>query len=154
MFIDWIVPFLELEPSPSHCVCLICVRYCDWNPTSNMSFLQENNFQCHWKQALLPFRLNVTSFPTVGNPQLKLTNNCIGAVEGWLIMINYYEMFLLESSEWLMFESWHNQSCPPTYSSVRGDRTPCVRKMVASSKPNCDGSFDCYLVAGSFEWFL
>ncbi|KAK2414765.1 hypothetical protein QL285_037320 [Trifolium repens] len=84
------------------------------------------------------------------SPWSRSLSRCIGSVEGWLIMSDnsekgFEKCFFLNpvTDVRIMIPS---KLSLPTYSSVRGDRIPCLRKMVASSKPNCDGSSDCYLV--------
>jgi hypothetical protein len=90
----------------------------------------------------------------LGTSPRRLSIICIGSVEGWLIMSDYSEKgfekcFFLNpvTDVRIMIPS---KLSLPTYSSIQGDRPPCLRKMVASSKPNCDGSSDCYL-AGLFS---
>jgi hypothetical protein len=71
----------------------------------------------------------------------------VGSVEGWLIASDYSE----KSFAIIFFSNPVNDvriiipSKLHLCSSAQGDNMLYVRKMVVSSKPNCDGS-DCYLV--------
>jgi hypothetical protein len=89
-------------------------------------------------------------------PPLKCTNICVGSVEGWLIMRDDYgkgfeNFFFLNpvTDVRIMIPSKLSLVCN---SSVQDDIIQYVIKMVASSKPNCDRSSDCYL-AGLFYDF-
>ncbi|GAU18243.1 hypothetical protein TSUD_175850 [Trifolium subterraneum] len=83
-------------------------------------------------------------------PALWRYTYCIGSVEGWLILSDYSKKGFAKCS--FLNPVTHVRIMIPsklslsTYSLVRGNRKPCVSKMVASSKPSCDGSSDCYLV--------
>jgi len=78
---------------------------------------------------------------------LGRTNACVGSVDGWLILCDYSEngfgkFFFLNPITDVRITIPSKLQLP---SSAQYDGIVPVRKMVASSKPNCDGS-DCYLV--------
>ncbi|CAJ2658622.1 unnamed protein product [Trifolium pratense] len=96
----------------------------------------------------------------LATPPLRYADKCIGSIKGWLIMSDNSERVFVKCFFWnpvtnvrIMIPS--KLPLPPTceYFPVRGDREkPQLKKMVASSKPNCNGSSDCHLV-GLFDDF-
>ena len=80
---------------------------------------------------------------------LRRTDECLGSVDGWLIVSDnseegFAKIFFLDpvTDVRIMVPS---KLCLPPISSIIDTRKSSVRKMVASSTPDCDGS-DCYLV--------
>ncbi|AES79565.2 putative galactose oxidase/kelch, beta-propeller [Medicago truncatula] len=88
--------------------------------------------------------LSTKSLLCLRTPLLK-SNKCIGSVEGWLIVVDnsdkgFAKFFFLNPVTDVRITIPSKLHLP----SIIGQRI-YVRKMTASSKPNCDGS-DCYLV--------
>jgi hypothetical protein len=80
---------------------------------------------------------------------LRSTDECLGSVDGWLIVSDnseegFAKIFFLNPVTDVRF-TIPSKLCLPPISSIIGARKLSVRKMVASSTPNWDGS-DCYLV--------
>jgi len=84
--------------------------------------------------------LSTKSLHRLRTPLLR-DNTCVGSVDGWLIVSDnsekgFAKIFFLNPVSDVRITI-------PSYLTC--DRTSFVKKIVASSKPNCDGS-DCYLV--------
>jgi len=93
------------------------------------------------------FSLSTKSLHRLRTPQLGRNNRCLGSVEGWLIVGDFSEKgfakFFLSNPVTDVRITIPSKLHLP--SSAQCDGILYVIKMVASSKPNCDGS-DCYLV--------
>jgi hypothetical protein len=128
----------------------------------------DNKFCCHLpelpqvflqcKNSRFLFNLSSEKVLHLRTPLSRSTNKdkCLGSVEGWLILSDYTEkdfakIFFLNPVTNVRITIPSKLSLP-SISSARGDRFSTLRKMVASSKPNCDGS-NCYL-AGLLSDFL
>ncbi|CAJ2670828.1 uncharacterized protein LOC123892462 [Trifolium pratense] len=117
-------------------------KQCCHLPEQPQVFLQSNNSRFF-------FSLSTKSVHHLGTPPLLRTNRCVGSVEGWLIVNDYSEkgfakFFFLNPVTKVRILIPSKLSLPSN-SNVGSNGITCVRKVVASSKPNCDKS-DCYLV--------
>jgi hypothetical protein len=121
-------------------------KHCCHLPEQPQVFLQSKNQS---KDSRYFFSLSTKSVHHLGTPPLLRTNLCVGSVEGWLIVCDYSEkgfakFFFLNPVTDVRILIPSKLSLPSN-SNAGGDRIAYVKKMVASSKPNCDES-DCYLV--------
>jgi len=120
----------------------------------------ENKHCCHLpelplvvllsKNSRFYYSLSTKSLHHLRAPLWQRTNNCFGSVEGWLIVGEFSEegfvkFFFLNPVTDVRIMKPSKLHLPSNYSVHRGNILSSVRKMVASSKPNCDGSY-CYLV--------
>jgi len=100
------------------------------------------------KKSRFVFSLSTKSLHCLRTPQLGRNNRCLGSIEGWLIVGDFSEkgfakIFFSNPVTDVRMTIPSKLHLP---SSAQCDGILPVRKMVASSKPNCDGS-DCYLVS-------
>jgi hypothetical protein len=114
----------------------IC-RYC----RKTVSNIIENKHCCPLPE--LP-SLSTKSLHCLRTPLLR-DDTCIGSVDGWLIVSDnsengFEKIFFLNPVTDVRITIPSKLYLP----SIIGQRISFVRKMTASSKPNCDGS-DCYL---------
>jgi len=99
------------------------------------------------KKSRFLYSLSTKSVHRIRTPQLGRNNKCLGSVEGWLIVGDFSEKGFAK----FFFSNPVTEvritipSKLPLPSSAQCDGILPVRKMVASSNPNCDGS-NCYLV--------
>jgi len=100
------------------------------------------------KKSRFLYSLGTKSVHRIRTPQLGRNNRCLGSVEGWLIVGDFSEkgfakFFFSNPLTDVRITIPSKLHLP---SSAQRDGNLHVSKMVASSKPNCDGS-DCYLVS-------
>jgi len=115
-------------------------KHCCHLPEFPLVFVQSNNSRFF-------YGLSTKSVHHLRTQLLGRNNKCVGTVEGWLIVSDYSEkgfakIFFLNPVTDVRITIPSKLYLP----SVIGDRISFVRKMVASSKPNCNDS-DCYIVA-------
>jgi hypothetical protein len=112
-------------------------KHCCHLPEQPQVFLKSKNSRFF-------FILNTKNVHHLGTPPLLRTNRCVGSDEGWVIMNDYFEKgfgkfyFLNPVTDVRILIP--SKLSLPSNSNVGGDGITYVRKMVASSKPNCDQS--------------
>jgi len=117
-------------------------KHCCHLPELPLVFLRSKNSRFYYS-------LSTESVHHLRAPLSQSTHECIGLVEGWLIVGDFSEegfakiFFLNPATDVRILIP--SKLYLPSNSSIQGIRLSPMIKMVASSNPNCDGS-DCYLV--------